>query len=106
MFLASGNKHSDYSALFLQIIGSYTTTPCFVTWLANNVQPHYRRATAVGFGIAMANIGGIVSTWLFTDAPRFHKATSVNLTISLGTVVASASLTFYFRTRNAEKRRG
>jgi len=105
MFFVSGNKHSDYGALFLQITGSYAIAPCFLTWLSNNVQPHYRRATAVGLGVGIANVGGIISTWLFTDAPRFHKATSINLAFSLGIAVGSAGLIFHFRTRNAEKRR-
>ena len=55
--------------------------------------------------MASANIGGIVSTWLYADAPRFHKATSINLASTLAIAVASAGLIFYFRTRNAEKRR-
>jgi hypothetical protein len=46
-----------------------------------------------------------VSAWLYTDAPRFHKATSINLSFSLVIAVASAGLIFYFRRRNAEKRR-
>jgi hypothetical protein len=103
--IASGNKHSDYGALFLQIVGIYSLTPCIITWNANNVQPHYRRATAVVVAVALANLGGIVSTWLYTDAPRFHKATCINLSFSLTIAVASAGLIFYFRGRNAEKRR-
>jgi hypothetical protein len=105
MSLASGNKNSDYGALFLQIVGIYAVTPCLVTWNANNVQPHYRRATSIGVGVALVNVGGIVSTWLYTDAPRFHKATSINLSFSLAIAVSSAGLIFYFRGRNAEKRR-
>jgi hypothetical protein len=103
--LASGNKSSDYGALFLQIVGTYAIAPCLVTWHTNNVQPHYRRATAVAFGLAIVNVGGIVSTWLFTDAPRFHKATSINLAFSLGVAVVSVGLILYLRARNAEKRR-
>jgi hypothetical protein len=103
--LASRNKASDYCALFIQIIGIYAMAPCLITWNANNVQPHYRRATAVVVGVAIVNLGGIVSTWLYTDAPRFHKATSINLSFSLGTAAASAGLIFYLRSRNGEKRR-
>ena len=69
------------------------------------MQPHYRRATAVGVGVALVNLGGIASTWLYTDAPRFHKATCINLSFSLGIAVASAGLIFYLRSRNAERRR-
>jgi hypothetical protein len=103
--LASGNKNSDYGALFLQIVGIYALTPCLVTWNANNIQPHYRRATAVGVGVAFVNLGGIASTWLYTDAPRFHKATSINLSLSLAIALASVGLILYFRGRNAERRR-
>jgi hypothetical protein len=103
--LASGDKDSGYGALFLQIVGIYAIIPCLVTWSANNIQPYYRRATAVVVIVASANVGGIVSTWLYTDAPRFHKATSINLSFSLGIAVASAGLMFYLRSRNAEKRR-
>lgn len=105
MSLASRSKSSDYGALFLQIVGVYAIAPCLVTWLSNNVQPHYRRASAVAFGLTMTNAGGILSTWLFTGAPRFHKATSINLAFSLGMGVACVGLILYFRARNAEKRR-
>ena len=53
----------------------------------------------------MGNIGGIVSFWIFSGAPRFHKATCINLASSLGIAVASASLILYFRVRNAAKRK-
>jgi hypothetical protein len=102
--LASGNKDSDYGALFLQIVGVYAIIPCLVTWNANNIQPYYRRATAVVVIVAAVNVGGILSTWLYTDAPRFHKATCINLSFSLGIALASAGLIFYLRSRNAEKR--
>ena len=103
--LASKNKGNDYGALFLQIMGIYAIIPCLTTWITNNIQPHYRRATSVVVLVASANAGGIVSTWLYTDAPRFHRATSINLSSSLGIAAASAVLIFYFRSRNAGKRR-
>lgn len=53
----------------------------------------------------MINFGGILSTLLYNDAPRFRKAISINLAFSLGIAVSSAGLVFYFRARNAEKRR-
>ena len=103
MSLVSGNKESDYGALFLQVVGNYASAPCLITWHTNNVQPHYRRATAVVVAVGTFSIGGIVSSWIFTGVPRFHKATSINLAFSLGIAVASAGLIFYFRVRNAER---
>jgi hypothetical protein len=101
----SKNKNISYAALYFEIIGSYGSPPCLITWLANNTQPHYRRATAVAIAFLGANIGGIVSPWFFTDPPRFHKATSINLAVSLGMAASSASVLAYFRASNAKKRK-
>jgi len=105
LFLYSENKNNDYGAISLQIVGIYAIAPCLVTWSANNVQPHYRRATAIGVSVASVNIGGIVSTLLYTGAPRFHRATIINLSLSLAIAAISVGLIFYFRARNAKKRR-
>ncbi|KAH9962141.1 MFS general substrate transporter, partial [Russula dissimulans] len=105
MFLCSANKTIDYCALYLQIIGAYGVTPSGATWNANNVQPHYRRATAIAASRAMANVGGIVSTWLFTDPPRFRKAASINLTFSLGMAASCVILRLYLSSLNEKGRR-
>ena len=49
------------------------------------------------------NAGGIVSTWLFTDPPRFQKATRINLAFSLGMAASSVGIFAYLRARNIEK---
>jgi hypothetical protein len=107
LFTYPGSKDSntDYAALHLEIIGSYATISCLVTWLANNVQPHSRRATALAVGIAAISVGGVVSPWFFTEPPRFHKATSINLAVSLSIAASSAGIIFYFRACNAKKRK-
>jgi hypothetical protein len=105
MFLGSDNKNTNYGALYLQIVGSYAAAPCLSTWNANNVQPHYRRATAIAIGFIATNTGGIVSTWLFTDPPHFQKASRINLVFSLGMAASSVGILVYFRFRNAEKQK-
>jgi hypothetical protein len=90
----SDNKNTNYGALYLQIIGSYAAAPCLSTWNANNVQPHYRRATAIAIGFIATNSGGIVSTWLFTDPPRFQKASRINLAFSLGMAASSVGFSY------------
>ncbi|KAI0769506.1 MFS general substrate transporter [Irpex lacteus] len=103
LFLGSKNKHADYAALFLQIIGVYAGAPCLSTWNSNNVQPHYRRATAIAAAFASTNIGGIVSTWIFVDPPRFHTATSINLAFSLAMVAFCAYIMVYLSHANKLK---
>ncbi|THH12858.1 hypothetical protein EW146_g7303 [Bondarzewia mesenterica] len=101
----TNSKHADYAALFLQIIGVYSAAPCLSTWNANNVQPHYRRATAVAMAFIATNAGGIVSTWIFLDPPRFHIACSVDLAFSLGIAAFSALVMVLFKRWNADKAR-
>ncbi|KAI0084421.1 major facilitator superfamily domain-containing protein [Irpex rosettiformis] len=105
IFLGSKNKHADYAALFLQIIGVYAGAPCLSTWNSNNVQPHYRRATAIACAFAATNIGGIVSTWIFIDPPRFHTATSINLAFSLAMAAFCAIIMIYLDHVNERKKR-
>ncbi|KAH9026169.1 MFS general substrate transporter [Lactarius hengduanensis] len=105
MFLASDDINIRYGALFLQIAGSYGTAPCFLAWNANNVQPHYRRATAIAIAFASGTVGAIVSPWLFAGVSRFKSTTSINLAFSLAAAASSVGMVVYLRVRNAEKRR-
>ncbi|KZS96722.1 MFS general substrate transporter [Sistotremastrum niveocremeum HHB9708] len=61
MFLGSSNKHVDYGSLILQVTGTYTAAPAISAWVANNFQPHYRRATAISWAFMITNCGGIIS---------------------------------------------
>jgi hypothetical protein len=88
----------------LQIIGVYSAAPCLSTWNANNVQPHFRRATGIAFAFVATNTGGIVSTWIFLGPPRFHIASSINLAFSLGIAFFSAVLILYLTNANERKR--
>jgi hypothetical protein len=101
----SDHKNTNYGALYLQIIGSYAAAPCFFTWNANNVQPHYRRATAIAISSMGTNAGGIVSTWLFTDPPHYRKAARINLTFSLVMAACSVGILVYLRFRSTQKQR-
>ena len=55
--------------------------------------------------MAATSIGAIVSPWFFTDPPRFHKGTPINLAVSLGMTASSAGIIVYFRACNAKKRK-
>ncbi|KAI0084412.1 MFS general substrate transporter [Irpex rosettiformis] len=104
IFLGSKSKGADYFSLFLQIIGVYSGAPCLSTWNSNNVQPHYRRATAIAVAFTATNTGGIVSTWLFTKgSPRFHTATSINLAFALAMTVLCGLVMVYLARANKLK---
>ena len=55
----------SYGALYLMVSGVSGGTPVIAAWLANNSEPHYRRAT---------NIAVIL---IFVSAVRFSAISSV-----------------------------
>ncbi|CAD0052426.1 unnamed protein product [Aureobasidium pullulans] len=41
--------------------GLYASVPPVLVWISNNSAGHYKRATATGLQLAIANCGGFVS---------------------------------------------
>lgn len=44
-----------YGSLFLSVSGTYALPPILSAWMANNSEPHYRRATSVALGFVATN---------------------------------------------------
>ncbi|KZT42392.1 MFS general substrate transporter [Sistotremastrum suecicum HHB10207 ss-3] len=105
LFLGSAGKHNDYGALFLQVVGAYTSAPTVSAWQANNFQPHYKRATAIAWAFILTNSGGILSTWIFNDPPRYAKATKINLAFSVGIAACALGNMLYLRSQNIAKKK-
>ncbi|KAF8159947.1 MFS general substrate transporter [Crassisporium funariophilum] len=85
IYLASHDKMTSYGALFLMVPGVYAGAPISAAWMANNSEPHYRRATSIAMGFVATSAGAILSTWRFPtkEGPRFRKTTIMNLTFAL-----------------------
>ncbi|KAF8883333.1 MFS general substrate transporter [Gymnopilus junonius] len=89
----------------LMIPGIYAPVPVITAWMANNSEPHYRRATSVAFGFIATNSGGILSTWRYPtkEGPRFRNTTIMNLTFTIIVVVFSLGNMAYLSWRNKAK---
>jgi len=46
---------------------------------------------------------GILSTWIFNDPPRFHKASVINVVFSALSAILSVAIVFYLRRCNSQK---
>lgn len=56
-----------YGMVFLMATGLYASVPPILVWISNNSAGHYKRATTTGAQLAIANCGGFVSTFIYTD---------------------------------------
>ena len=56
MLISSGRTLINYGGTFFVAAGIFPTSPLVMSWLANNLAPHYVRATGAGFQIMIANM--------------------------------------------------
>jgi len=103
LFLTSTHTSVLYGSIFLQTMGAFTSAPAIGSWNINNVQPHYKRSTAIALGLVTANCGGVLSTWIFDDPPRFRKATKINLAFSIALCVLALINRVWLMEQNKRK---
>jgi MFS family permease len=103
LWLTSTRPSTLYGSIFLQTMGAFASASAASAWNVNNVQPHYKRSTAVGFALAMANFGGILSAWIFDDSPRFTKAATINLAFGVGVCVLAVVNRVWLMVQNNRK---
>ena len=70
MLIATPHVYTQYGGAFLVASGIFPCSPLIMGWLANNLAPHYVRATGTGFQIMIANFAAFVATftYIMTDA--------------------------------------
>ncbi|KAK3323346.1 major facilitator superfamily domain-containing protein [Cercophora scortea] len=86
MLIASEKPGVQYAGTFLGAIGVYASIPITIAWVANNIEGVYKRGIVLGFMIGWGNLNGIVSSNMWSDAPRFisgHATVIAYLTVCL-----------------------
>lgn len=107
VLLGVTNTKVLYFGTFLVAMGLYICVGLNIGWLNNNMAPHYKRATALGFTQSVANIAGIVAGQIYPDssAPRYklgHYFSLFSLVVALIIYVITA---IYLKYLNDQKRK-
>ena len=103
---ASTSSSIRYGSLFFSVTGAFCAVPALNAWLTNNSTPHTRRATAVAVNYIMAELGGILSTWLLgslSPAPDYTTATITFIAMSVCIVVIAITNLAYLSRENRMK---
>ncbi|KAE8228488.1 hypothetical protein CF326_g6576 [Tilletia indica] len=87
---ASGNPYVQYAAIVILSIGVYSVPPTQLTWISTLVSGNEKRATSIAFYIVFTNSGGVLSTWLFRDPPRYRKSFLIMLILQIVAFIATA----------------
>ena len=107
------------------VTGVYAPVPVVSAWMANNSEPHFRRASSIAIGfVATSSVclplhtsnaillirtlqGGILSTWKYPrkEGPMFRNTMIMNLVFSILIVVGSLVNMAYLNWKNRQKQR-
>ncbi|KIJ14037.1 hypothetical protein PAXINDRAFT_13153 [Paxillus involutus ATCC 200175] len=80
-----------YFGTHLCIMGSFSSGPGAVSWLANNLRGKYKRAVGMALQISVGNLGGVIGSNILRtqDAPRYllgHGLAIMFISIGLTTI--------------------
>ena len=74
MLIATSPGYVQYAGTFLVAAGVFPCSPLVMGWLANNLVPHYIRATGTGFQIMTANFAAFLATFTYITGDAYvHK---------------------------------
>ncbi|KAI0554093.1 MFS general substrate transporter [Xylaria curta] len=102
----SPSRDAGYVSLFLLAMGGYTLPPLSVSWLANNLSGHWKRAFGAGIQVTLGGVSGVLATNIFIEheAPRYLTGYGTALALNwLGGV--AATVLFAGMLRENKKRR-
>ncbi|KAF2238653.1 MFS general substrate transporter [Viridothelium virens] len=108
MLIASKRPLTQYGGTFLVAAGVFPSSPLVMGWLANNLAPHYVRATGTGFQIMIANMAAFIATFTYiqADAPRYITGHAINIGMLVLSITLSTILMLYCNWENKRRAAG
>ncbi|GAA6015269.1 hypothetical protein JCM11491_000993 [Sporobolomyces phaffii] len=97
-----------YFGSFLAIAGAQSNVPAALTYQANNVRSHSKRAVSSAICVGMGGVGGIMASLVYRqiDYPRYLPGLWATVACQLCILLILVALSFYFRLRNGQADKG
>ncbi|MBE3046365.1 MFS transporter [Candidatus Bathyarchaeota archaeon] len=104
---SSGNA-PQYFGCVVVAMGVYTATGIPLSWLPSNIPSHYKRAVAQAFAMALANVSGTFSPFLYRteDRPLYRLGHAGCMGFVVLTVVMHALTAVLLKRENKKRDRG
>ncbi|KAJ8584568.1 MFS general substrate transporter [Rhizopogon salebrosus TDB-379] len=87
LLYCDGRAGPSYIGACLCAIGIYPTIAVDLAWVGSNAGGDFKRGVAIAMVIGMGNLGGICSSFIYIDPPRFH--------IGHGTIIGFLCLSLF-----------
>jgi len=104
----ASNLGARYFGVFLAAMGSNANVPTTLTYQANNIRGHWKRAFCSATLVGMGGVGGIIGSLVFRsqDSPSYHPGLWACIASQLIILVIVALLDLYFYVQNKKASRG
>ncbi|PNS15497.1 hypothetical protein CAC42_756 [Sphaceloma murrayae] len=108
MLISTGRPLISYGGTFLVAVGVFPCSPLVMGWLANNLSPHFTRATGTGAQIMFANMAAFIATWTYIqdDAPRYITGHAINIGMLGLSLFCSTTCMLYCTWENRKRAAG
>ena len=106
-----GFHYSDpirYFGVFLVVAGASGNAPPILTYQANNIRGHWKRALCSATLVGAGGIGGIAGSLVFRsqDLPRYRPGVYAAIAAQLCILICTSGLSFWFWYCNRRARQG
>ncbi|CEQ40107.1 SPOSA6832_01691, partial [Sporobolomyces salmonicolor] len=97
-----------YFGSFLAISGCQSNVPAALTYQANNVRSHSKRAVASAICVGMGGVGGIFASTVYRerDYPEYLPGLWATVGCQWAILAILTAMSFFFKRRNAQADRG
>ncbi|KAF2157979.1 MFS general substrate transporter [Myriangium duriaei CBS 260.36] len=108
MLISTDHQLIQYGGTFLVGTGISVACPLLMTWLSNNLAPHYVRATGTGIQIMGSNFGAFIAvfTYLQKDEPRYLTGHAINIGMLCLTLICTVTMIVYCLWENKKRASG
>jgi len=92
-----------YTAAIIAATGVFPTTAVMLAWAGGNAGGDMKRGVVLAIVIGIGNLGGICSSFIYYQPPRFFKGHGTNMGCLGMTIVCSSILVWKYKRLNEEK---
>ncbi|KAI9573703.1 major facilitator superfamily domain-containing protein [Boletus coccyginus] len=86
-------------------MGIYPCMPITLAWVSSNAGGDMKRGVAIAVVNGLANLGGICSSFMFFDPPRFHVGLGIGMGLLCSSMLLSSFAMWNYNRLNEQKKK-
>ncbi|KAI9568277.1 major facilitator superfamily domain-containing protein [Boletus coccyginus] len=89
----------------LAVMGIFPCVPVILAWTSSNAGGDFKRGVAIAMVNGLANLGGLGSSYIFFDPPRFHVGLEISMALMSFSILLTSFAMWDYNRINKQKER-